>query len=83
MSEPTGEYLFAKAELCYTLAQKQLEEMRIAEAIKNIERANRAIARIFNLDDTSFGNCDKCWSWCDCLENGICQTCIKDGEGNE
>ena len=51
MSEPTGEYLFAKAELCYTLAQKQLEEMRIAEAIKNIERANRAMARIFNLDE--------------------------------
>ena len=51
MSDPTGEYLFAKAELCYTLAQKQLEEMQIAEAIKNIERANRAMARIFNLDE--------------------------------
>lgn len=51
MSEPTGEYLFAKAELCYTLAQKQLEEMRIAEAIKNIERANRAMARIFNMEE--------------------------------
>lgn len=56
MSEPTGEYLFAKAELCYTLAQKQLEEMRIAEAIKNIERANRAMARIFNLDEEEGDN---------------------------
>lgn len=51
MSKPTSEYLFAKAELCYSLAQKQLEEKRIAEAIRNIERANRAMARIFNLDE--------------------------------
>ena len=51
MSEPTGEYLFAKAELCYKTAQQQLEEKNIAEAIKNIERANRAMARIFNLDE--------------------------------
>ena len=51
MSEPTGEYLFAKAELCYKTAQRQLEEKNIAEAIKNIERANRAMARIFNLDE--------------------------------
>ena len=51
MSEPTSEYLFAKAELCYSIAQKQLEEKRIAEAIRNIERANRAMARIFNLDE--------------------------------
>ena len=43
-----------------------------------IKRANRTMARIFNLDDTSFGNCDKCYSWCDCLEDGICQTCIKE-----
>lgn len=48
-----------------------------------IERANRVMARIFNLDDTSFGNCDKCYSWCDCLEDGICQTCIKEEESNE
>lgn len=50
-SEPTSEYLFAKAELCYNLAQKQLEEKRIAEAIRNIERANRAMSRIFNMDE--------------------------------
>lgn len=51
MSEPTGEYLFAKAELCYKTAQRQLEEKNIAEAIRNIERANRAMARIFNMEE--------------------------------
>ena len=56
MSEPTGEYLFAKAVLCYDLAQKQLEKQEIAEAIRNIERANRAMARIFNLDESEDGN---------------------------
>jgi len=31
-------------------------------------------------EDTSVGNCDKCNSWDDCLESGVCQTCIKEKE---
>ncbi len=51
MSEPTKEYLFAKAELCTKLAKQQEERDEIAEALRNMERANRAMARIFNLDE--------------------------------
>jgi hypothetical protein len=51
MSEPTKEYLFAKAELCTKIARQQEERQEIAEALRNIERANRAMARIFNLEE--------------------------------
>lgn len=51
MSEPTPEYLFAKAELCTKLAKQQQERAEIAEALRNIERANRAMARMFNLEE--------------------------------
>ena len=51
MSEPTTEYLIAKADLCYRVASQQLEKQELAEAIKNIERANRAMARIFNMEE--------------------------------
>ena len=51
MSEPTKEYLFAKAELCTNIARKQEERAEMAEALSNIERANRAMARIFNLEE--------------------------------
>jgi hypothetical protein len=51
VSEPTKEYLLAKAELCTKLARQQEEREEIAEALRNIERANRAMARIFNLDE--------------------------------
>ena len=51
MSEPTKEYLFAKAELCTKIARQQEERAEIAEALRNIERANRAIARIFNMEE--------------------------------
>jgi hypothetical protein len=51
VSEPTKEYLFAKAELCTKLARQQEERDEIAEALRNIERANRAMARIFNLEE--------------------------------
>jgi hypothetical protein len=51
VSEPTKEYLFAKAALCSDLAKQQLEKDEIAEALRNMERANRAMARIFNLDE--------------------------------
>jgi hypothetical protein len=51
VTEPTKEYLFAKAALCSDLAKQQLEKDEIAEALRNMERANRAMARIFNLDE--------------------------------
>jgi hypothetical protein len=53
MSEPTKEYLFAKAELCTKLARQQEEREEIAQALRNMERANRAMARIFNLEEES------------------------------
>jgi bacterioferritin (cytochrome b1) len=51
MSEPTKEYLYAKAELCTKTAMTQLMNEEVAEAIRNMERANRALARIFNLEE--------------------------------
>ena len=51
MSEPTTEYLLAKAELCTKTAMQQLMDQEISEAIKNMERANRALGRIFNIEE--------------------------------
>lgn len=51
MSEPTNEYLIAKAELCSNLAIKQAEEENYDEAFKNIERAYSAIRRVFNMEE--------------------------------
>lgn len=51
VSEPTKEYLFAKAELCTKLAKEQEGRDEIAEALRNMERANRAMARIFNMEE--------------------------------
>jgi hypothetical protein len=51
MSDPTKEYLFAKAELCAKLAKDQENQNEIAEALRNMERANRAMARIFNMEE--------------------------------
>ena len=45
------EYLAAKADLCLTLAAEDLKQEEIASAIKNLERANSALARIFNLEE--------------------------------
>jgi hypothetical protein len=45
------EYLKAKANLCLNQAEIDLEQEEIARAIKNIERANTALARIFNLEE--------------------------------
>jgi bacterioferritin (cytochrome b1) len=56
VSEPTKEYLFAKAALCSDIARQQLEKQEIAEALRNMERANRAMARIFNLDESEGEN---------------------------
>jgi len=74
------EYLKAKFDLCINEAEKDLQQEEIARAIKNLERANSALSRLFGLEDTRVGCCDKCNSWDDCLESGVCQTCIKEEE---
>lgn len=45
------EYLKAKANLCLNQAEKDLKQEEIASAIKNLERANSALSRIFNLEE--------------------------------
>ena len=45
------EYLAAKANLCLNQAEKDLQQQEIARAIKNLERANSALSRIFNLEE--------------------------------
>jgi hypothetical protein len=45
------EYLKAKVDLCLTQAEIDIQQQEIARAIKNLERANSALARIFNLDE--------------------------------
>ena len=45
------EYLAAKANLCLNQAQEDLKQEEIAKAIKNLERANTALARIFNMEE--------------------------------
>jgi len=45
------EYLQAKFNLCLNEAEKNIKEQDVANAIKNLERANRAMARIFNLEE--------------------------------
>ena len=45
------EYLEAKVDLCLNQAQEDLKQQEIARAIKNLERANLALSRIFNMDE--------------------------------
>jgi len=45
------EYLRAKFNLCLDQAEKNIKEEDIANAIKNLERANSALSRIFNLEE--------------------------------
>jgi uncharacterized protein YwgA len=45
------EYFAAKANLCLNQAEKDLKQEEIASAIKNLERANSALSRIFNLEE--------------------------------
>ena len=45
------EYLAAKANLCLNQAEIDLKQEEIASAIKNLERANSALSRIFNLEE--------------------------------
>jgi hypothetical protein len=45
------EYLRAKANLCLNQAEIDLQQEEIARAIKNLERANSALSRLFNLEE--------------------------------
>jgi hypothetical protein len=45
------EYLQAKFNLCIDQAEKNIQEEDIALAIKNLERANSAMARLFGLEE--------------------------------
>ena len=45
------EYLEAKFDLCINQAEKDLKEQEIANAIKNLQRANSAMARLFGLGE--------------------------------
>jgi hypothetical protein len=45
------EYLEAKVELCLNQAEIDLKQEEIAKAIKNLERANTALSRIFNMEE--------------------------------
>jgi outer membrane protein TolC len=45
------EYLKAKVDLCLNQAEVDIQQQEIAKAIKNLERANLALSRIFNLDE--------------------------------
>ena len=45
------EYLKAKVDLCLNQAEVDLEQLEIERAIKNLQRANLALSRIFNLEE--------------------------------
>jgi hypothetical protein len=45
------EYLEAKFDLCINEAEKDLQQQEIARAIKNLQRANSAMARLFDLEE--------------------------------
>jgi len=45
------EYLEAKVDLCLNQAEIDLKQQEIARAIKNLERANTALSRIFNMEE--------------------------------
>lgn len=46
-----NEYLQAKFNLCMDLAEKELQEQDITNAIKNLQRANSAMARLFGIEE--------------------------------
>ena len=50
------EYLQAKVDLCLNQAEIDLQQQEIARAIKNLERANSALSRIFNLEEDENDN---------------------------
>jgi len=45
------EYLEAKFDLCINQAEKNIKEEEIAEAIKNLKRANSALSQLFGFDE--------------------------------
>jgi outer membrane protein TolC len=45
------EYLEAKVDLCLNQAEIDLQQLEIARAIKNLERANSALSRLFGLEE--------------------------------
>ena len=45
------EYLRAKFNLCLDQAEKDIQEQDVTNAIKNLERANRAMARLFGIEE--------------------------------
>jgi hypothetical protein len=47
------EYLRAKVDLCLNLAEEDIKQEEIARAIKNLERANSALSRLFGLEEDS------------------------------
>ena len=46
-----AEYLQAKFDFCINQAEKDLQEQEIARAIKNLQRANSAMSRLFGLEE--------------------------------
>lgn len=45
------EYLRAKFNLCLDEAEKDIQQQEIARAIKNLERANIALSRLFGIEE--------------------------------
>jgi hypothetical protein len=45
------EYLQAKATLCLNQAEIDIQQEEIARAIKNLERANSALSRLFGFEE--------------------------------
>jgi hypothetical protein len=45
------EYLEAKFNLCINEAEKDLQQEEIARAIKNLQRANSALTRLFGFEE--------------------------------
>lgn len=45
------EYLRAKVDLCLNQAEIDLKQLEIARAIKNLQRANSAMSRLFGLEE--------------------------------
>ena len=45
------EYLQAKFDLCINQAEKDLQEENIVQAVKNLQRANSAMARLFGIEE--------------------------------
>ena len=50
------EYLQAKFNLCLDLAEKNIKEEDVAEAIANLKRANSAMSRLFGIEEEENDN---------------------------